>query len=80
MAIVIHGLPGWWQPTTAVYAYATDPCRCPVCGGVGWVWHGWFTCDGTCQAVALVSDGRTFLPSTLFPDEEDASCPPPPAP
>lgn len=61
--IAIPGAP-WalWQETTAVYAYATDPTHCPICGSVGWVWRGWFSCDGLCQAIAVVADGRTFLP------------------
>jgi hypothetical protein len=53
---------GWYQETLAFYDYERDPLHCPICGGVGIAWHGWFHCDGTCQAVALVESGRTFLP------------------
>jgi hypothetical protein len=56
----ISGLPGWYVEVDARYAYAHDKAHCPVCGGVGWVWHGWFTCEGTCEAVALVATGQTF--------------------
>ena len=63
----IDGFPGWWQPVTARYDYVTAPDRCPVCGGVGWVGHGWFTCDGACHAVAVVNTGQVFVP---LPDPE----------
>jgi hypothetical protein len=62
--IQIPGLPGYYQETTARYDYATDAAHCPICGGVGIVWRGYFTCDGHCHAVAVVSDGRTFLPAS----------------
>lgn len=54
--------PQLWQLTTARYAYAVDPTHCPICGGMGIPWKGWFHCDGTCHAIAVVADGRTFLP------------------
>jgi hypothetical protein len=61
--IQIPGLgPQWYQETLAQYAYDTAPSRCPICGGVGIPWRGWFTCDDACQAIALVESGRTFLP------------------
>jgi hypothetical protein len=66
----IPGLPGWWQESTARYAYASDRNRCPVCHHIGWLWCGWFTCDGTCHAVAIISDGRVFVP-VKGPREQD---------
>lgn len=63
-AVQIEGH-GWHVETTARYDYATDPHHCPICGGVGWVWHGYFSCDGTCHAVAVVADGRTFVPVNM---------------
>jgi hypothetical protein len=51
-----------WQETTARYVYTDDPGHCPICGGVGIPWDGWFHCDGACHAIAVVADGRTFLP------------------
>lgn len=59
-----------WQLTTAHYDYATAPSTCPICGGVGWIWGGWFSCDAHCRAIALVADGRTFLPVARPPEEE----------
>ena len=61
-AIQIPNAPGWWQETTARYDYATDKAHCPICGGVGLCWAGTFICDGTCHALAIIADGRTFLP------------------
>lgn len=61
-AIHIDGLPGTWVPVVPRYDYVQDPAHCPICGGVGVVWHGWFTCDGTCHAVAVVTTGQVFLP------------------
>lgn len=72
-AIQIPGLAGWWQETTAHYDYDTAPTACPVCGGVGWIWREWFTCDRTCHAVAVVEDGRTFLPVQTAREKERAS-------
>jgi hypothetical protein len=61
-AITIPGAPGRWQETTARYDYATAKGHCPICGGVGWLWRGYFSCDSVCHAIAVVEDGRTFLP------------------
>ena len=55
----------WYQETLAYYDYTTDAGHCPICGGIGLVWRGWYHCDGTCHAIAGVSDGRTFLPVRL---------------
>jgi hypothetical protein len=70
--IDIPGAP-WarWQLTTAHYDYAQSPTICPICGSVGWVWKGWFSCDGRCQAIAVIADGRTFLPVPKPRDREE---------
>lgn len=49
------------------YDYERDPCRCPVCGGLGVPWAGWFFCDGAgdCRAIALVNGGAVFLPEPV---------------
>jgi hypothetical protein len=60
--IQIDGLPGWWQEVTQRYDYTTHGVHCPVCGEVGWRWHGWYTCDGTCHAVAVIATGQVFVP------------------
>jgi hypothetical protein len=44
-----------------LYRYAVDKNACPVCGGLGTPWNGWFSCED-CEAVALVASGETFLP------------------
>jgi hypothetical protein len=66
----IDGLPGWWQEVPQRYVYASDPLHCPVCGGVGWVWRGCYTCDGSCGAVAVVATGQVFVP---VPTPSDAT-------
>ncbi len=53
---------GWWQEVTARYSYTEDGVLCPICGGVGMCYDGWFHCDSTCQAIAIIEDGRMFLP------------------
>lgn len=30
------------------YDYSNAPCKCPVCGGLGIPWGGWFHCDSKC--------------------------------
>jgi hypothetical protein len=72
-AITITGLPGQWQETEARYDYASDKSHCPICGGVGWLWRGWFTCEGTCGAVAVLETGRVFLPVTIREDSPNAT-------
>jgi hypothetical protein len=54
-----------WQEMLAHYDYAQDPLHCPICGGVGWVWRGWFSCDGRCHSIALVATGQVYLPIPL---------------
>ena len=69
-AMQIPGLPdAWWQETTARYDYATQ-CACPVCGGAGG-WAGWFHCDGTCHALAVVNTGQVFVPVSCRPPSEE---------
>jgi hypothetical protein len=58
----IEGLRGLWRELEVKYDYNADSTRCPNCGGVGFPWAGWFTCDTTCKLVAVVADGRAFLP------------------
>jgi len=60
--IEIPGLPGRWYQIEARYDYQNDKVRCPNCGGLGMPWGGWFSCDTACQCVALVEDGRAFMP------------------
>jgi hypothetical protein len=61
-SLTIPNLDGVWREVDVTYDYATDPCRCPWCGGLGIAWHGWFHCDGLCQGKALVASGRMFIP------------------
>jgi hypothetical protein len=58
----IEGLPGQWEEAMVRYDATKDAHHCPVCHSVGWLWRGWFTCDGPCGAVALLTDGRVFVP------------------
>ena len=48
-----------------------EESSCPVCGGVGFPWGGWFHCDGTCHAIAVVSTGQVFVPVTCRPLPEE---------
>lgn len=51
---------GRYRKHDAVHLY---PCKyCPVCGGIGITWKGWFNCDSYCEAKAVVSTGETFVP------------------
>jgi len=64
---VIESNTGLMEVRPEVYNY-DDPeqrCRCPVCGGLGWVWQGTFTCDGKlwCKARAFVACGTVFVPA-----------------
>lgn len=61
-AIEIPGLPGRWTQIESRYDYTTDKCRCPACGGLGFPWRGWFSCDD-CPCKAVVGDGRAFVPA-----------------
>lgn len=57
----IPGLPGEWVRVVQKYDYDKDKSRCGVCGGLGFPWHGWFSCDD-CDARSLVETGETFIP------------------
>lgn len=61
--VTIPGL-GVRRRIAAKYDHAGARCRCPRCGGVGFVWRGWFACDGPpiCRCVALVETGEAFEP------------------
>jgi hypothetical protein len=67
----IPGLPGWWQEAQVRYDYASNRNHCPICGHIGWLWRGWLTCDGDCHAVALISEGRVFVPVDRPQEPED---------
>jgi len=34
---------------------------CPICGGLGMPWHGWFSCED-CSAIAVFKTGATYIP------------------
>ena len=57
----IPGLSGDFMQIEKRYDYEKNKCSCPSCGGIGIPWHGWFSCQ-ECDCVALVSDGRAFIP------------------
>jgi len=42
-----------------------DPLLCPVCGGIGQRWLGWFSCDGNpdCNAIAWIETGEVMRPA-----------------
>jgi hypothetical protein len=63
LGIDIQGLPGKWVKVESRYDYANNKSRCPVCGSVGWVWAGWFSCDAgkTLDHVAVVETGDTYI-------------------
>ena len=42
------------------HAY-TGKADCPICGGLGMPWAGWFSCED-CGALALVTTGTTYVP------------------
>ena len=59
----IPGSPARRYVTTDLkYDHKKDKSQCPVCGGIGVPWHGWFSC-GDCEAIALVTEGTAFLPA-----------------
>ena len=62
---VIESNSGLMEVRPEVYDYDKDKCCCPVCGGIGWVWQGTFTCDGkiSCRARAFVACGTVFVPA-----------------
>ncbi len=56
----IPNLSGKWVEIDARYDYAADKCKCPVCGGLGVPWSGWFSCEKQ-EHKSLVEGGRTFV-------------------
>ena len=63
---VIETNTGLMEVRPEVYDYEHgDKNTCPVCGGLGWVWQGTFTCDGRigCNARAFVACGTVFVPA-----------------
>lgn len=62
---VIETSDGLMEVRPERYDYENAKHTCPVCGGIGWVWQGTFTCDGNinCQARALVACGTVFVPA-----------------
>lgn len=43
------------------YKYEESKCDCPVCGGLGIPWGGWFHCQD-CTAIGLLESGQMFVP------------------
>jgi len=74
--IQIDGLAGWWQEVPQRYDYATDRLHCPVCGGIGIAWHGWYHCDGQCHGKGVVRTGQFFVPveGSADPGTEQTYC------
>ena len=66
----LDGWPGQWQEVAVHYDVTKD---CPICAGVGTVAEGWFACEGARGAVALLSEGRVFVPVTVAEDSPHAS-------
>jgi hypothetical protein len=64
--VTIDGLGQRQRVAGKRYNYAADKCRCPVCGGIGYPWAGWFNCDD-CPAKALVETGEVFMPVSEAP-------------
>ena len=60
----LPGAEGKWVVARGVtYDYANgDPCRCPMCGGLGIPWAGWFHCDGPCRGIAWIETGEFLVP------------------
>jgi hypothetical protein len=71
--IKIPGLKGEWVMINKRYNYEKDKCKCPNCGGLGIPWNGWFSCDQSseCGCVAVVSDGRAFIPLTSHSSQSE---------
>jgi len=58
--VEIPGLTGRFVEVAARYDYAVDKNRCAVCGGLGFPWGGWFSCESDYH-YSLVNGGRSFL-------------------
>lgn len=42
---------------------------CPVCGGFGWLWGGWFHCE-FCECKAIPERNTTLYPTGKKPDQK----------
>ena len=58
--VEIKGKSGKYVEISKRHDYTGDKCRCPNCGGLGFPWNGWFSCED-CTCIALVEDGRAFV-------------------
>ena len=47
--------------TVHLYQPEQSRTRCPICGGLGVPWAGWFHCEDCC-AIAIYDGGATFVP------------------
>lgn len=61
--VVIEGL-GRVVKVGPRYSYDADPTKCPLCGGYGIAWAGWFSCE-CCPATAWIATGEVVLPAPL---------------
>jgi hypothetical protein len=59
--VEIGGLSGKYEILSQLYDYRRDRCTCPHCGGLGFAWRGWFTCEDKCETVAFIPTGEVFL-------------------
>ena len=44
----------------AIFLYDHGWSYCAVCGGLGWPWQGWFSCE-ECTAISVIATGETFV-------------------
>jgi hypothetical protein len=59
----IDGLPGKWLRVQD-HKHGRPYNVCTVCGGLGWAWNGWFTCDAATSGlghVATIPDGDVYV-------------------
>ena len=58
--VEIPNLSGKWVEVNAHYDYGADKTKCPICGGLGTPWLGWYSCESQ-NHKSVVEDGRTFV-------------------
>jgi hypothetical protein len=59
--VKFSGHPAQFVRVAARYDYDEDRARCPICGGIGLPWLGWFTCDeNPIEHVGIVETGEMF--------------------
>ena len=59
--VKFDGHPAMFVRVGARYDYDADKHRCPVCGGIGMPWRGWFTCDTEdIETIAIIETGEVF--------------------